>query len=87
VPIDDAPSKVTTPNGGDSVSISKKGTVIPTSDGGAIHVQPFRRTGSKQLKALVTFVPRSSHFDSKEAGADQFRGFYTLFWIFCTILR
>ncbi|PVG00734.1 hypothetical protein CPB86DRAFT_773612 [Serendipita vermifera] len=86
VSIDDAPSKVTTPNGGDSVAISKKGTSIPTSDGGTIHVQPFRRTGSKQLKALVTFVPRSSHFDSKEAGTDQFRGFYTLFWIFCTLL-
>ena len=66
-------------------SISKKGTTIATSDGGTLHVQPYRRSGSKQLRAVVTFVPRSSHFDSQEAGADQFRGFYSLFWIFLTL--
>lgn len=68
-----------------SRNISKSGTTIPTADG-TIHVQPFRRTGSKQLKALVTFVPRPSHFDSSEAGADQFRGFFILFWIFLFVL-
>lgn len=65
-------------------AISKKGTTIPTSDG-TIHVQPFRRSGSKQLRALVTFVPRPSHFGSQEAGSDQFRGFFTLFWMFLAL--
>lgn len=65
-------------------AISKKGTTIPTSDG-TIHVQPFRKSGSKQLRALVTFVPRPSHFGSQEAGSDQFRGFFTLFWMFLAL--
>jgi sterol O-acyltransferase len=65
-------------------AISKKGTSIPTSDG-TIHVQPFRKSGSKQLRALVTFVPRPSHFGSQEAVSDQFRGFFTLFWMFLAL--
>ncbi|CAG7847235.1 Probable sterol O-acyltransferase 1; AltName: Full=Sterol-ester synthase 1 [Serendipita indica DSM 11827] len=87
VSIDDTSSKAETPTFGDiNHPISKRGTTIATQDGGTLHVQPFRRTGSKQLRALVTFVPRPSHFDSSEAGADQFRGFYSLFWIFCALL-
>ena len=65
-------------------AISKKGTTISTSDG-TLHVQPFRKSGSKQLRALVTFVPRPSHFGSQEAGSDQFRGFFTLFWMFLAL--
>ncbi|KAG8870642.1 hypothetical protein FRC20_011520 [Serendipita sp. 405] len=87
VTIDDTNSKVGTPSLGDvGQPISKKGTSIPTEDGGTLHVQPFRRPGSKQLRAVVTFVPRPSRFDSSDSGAEQFRGFYTLFWIFCTLL-
>lgn len=53
------------------------------TDQGTLHVQPFRKKGSKKLKALVTFVPRASTFDRENAasGSDPFRGFFTLFWI------
>lgn len=86
VTVDDTTSLLNTPKVEKSQLISNKGTDIATADG-TIHVQPFRRSGSKQLRALVTFTPRSSHFDSHEAGTDQFRGFFTLFWIFLFVFR
>lgn len=57
-------------------------STIETSQG-TLHVQPFRRSGSKKLKAVITFVPRTSHFDreNQSSSTDPFRGFFTLFWI------
>ena len=68
-------------------SVSKKGSAIETSSG-TLHIQPYRPSkNSTKLLAKLTFVPRTSHFES--SGADPFRGFYVLFWIaiFLFILR
>ncbi|KAF8603802.1 MBOAT-domain-containing protein [Ceratobasidium sp. AG-I] len=69
-----------------SSTISKGGSDIQTQDG-TIHVQPYRRSNSKQLRAVISFTPRSSAFEA--SGADPFRGFYSLFWIsmFLLLLR
>ncbi|KAJ6515074.1 MBOAT, membrane-bound O-acyltransferase family-domain-containing protein [Mycena vitilis] len=51
---------------------------------GTIYVsKPFRSKSSKKLRAMITFAPRQSHFDINNAasGANEFRGFFTLFWI------
>ncbi|KIY62249.1 MBOAT-domain-containing protein [Cylindrobasidium torrendii FP15055 ss-10] len=51
---------------------------------GTIHVsKPFRSRASKRWRALVTFTPRISHFDinNERSGTNEFRGFFTLFWI------
>ncbi|KAJ7782059.1 MBOAT, membrane-bound O-acyltransferase family-domain-containing protein [Mycena maculata] len=51
---------------------------------GTIYVsKPFRSKSSKKLRAMVAFVPRPSHFDinNESSGANEFRGFFTLFWI------
>lgn len=73
-----------------TADISSKGSKIETAEG-TIHVQPFRPRGSKHLRAVVSFTPRISAFDreNETSGQDQFRGFYTLFWIamFLLILR
>ncbi|KAJ7116070.1 MBOAT, membrane-bound O-acyltransferase family-domain-containing protein [Mycena epipterygia] len=51
---------------------------------GTIYVsKPFRSKSSKKLRAMITFAPRQSHFDinNEASGANEFRGFFTLFWI------
>jgi hypothetical protein len=67
-------------------NISKGGSDIQTQDG-TIHVQPYRQANSKQLRAVISFTPRSSAFEA--SGSDPFRGFYSLFWIsmFLLLLR
>ncbi|KAJ7170500.1 MBOAT, membrane-bound O-acyltransferase family-domain-containing protein [Mycena crocata] len=57
------------------------GFATPT---GTIYVsKPFQSKSSKKLRAMITFAPRQSHFDinNKTSGANEFRGFFTLFWI------
>lgn len=66
-----------------SPTISKGGSEIQTQDG-TIHVQPYRQPNSKQLRAVISFTPRSSAFEA--SGADPFRGFYSLFWISMVLL-
>lgn len=63
--------------------VHKSGSVIPTPDGGMITVRPYRSNSTNQMKALVTFTPRPSGLDrfNEKASGDQFRGFYSLFWI------
>ncbi|KAG8745659.1 hypothetical protein FRC10_007356 [Ceratobasidium sp. 414] len=67
-------------------AISKGGSHIQTRDG-TIYVQPYRQADSKQLRAAISFTPRSSAFEA--SGSDPFRGFYSLFWIsmFLLLLR
>lgn len=52
---------------------------------GAVHLRPIRASvkSRKKVRALVSFVPRQSHFDrfNITSSKDPFRGFYTLFWI------
>ncbi|KAI5895388.1 uncharacterized protein SCHCODRAFT_02619284 [Schizophyllum commune H4-8] len=51
---------------------------------GTLYVsKPFRSKSSKKLRALITFTPRKSAFDTTNelSGANEFRGFFTLFWI------
>ncbi|KAF7308837.1 O-acyltransferase [Mycena kentingensis (nom. inval.)] len=45
--------------------------------------KPFRSRSSKKLRAMIAFAPRESHFDinNPSSGANEFRGFFTLFWI------
>jgi len=54
-----------------------------TTDGTIYVSQPFRTKSSKKLRALITFAPRKSHFDTTNelSGTNEFRGFFTLFWM------
>ncbi|KAJ3543211.1 hypothetical protein NMY22_g3220 [Coprinellus aureogranulatus] len=63
----------------------------PTSNGGGFETstgtlyvsKPYRSKSSKKLRALVTFTPRDSAFDrgNQQSTTNEFRGFFTLFWI------
>ncbi|KAK0202565.1 MBOAT, membrane-bound O-acyltransferase family-domain-containing protein [Desarmillaria ectypa] len=54
-----------------------------TQDGTLYVSKPFRSRTSKKLRALITFAPRNSHFDTNNelSGNNEFRGFFSLFWI------
>ncbi|CAE7208710.1 unnamed protein product [Rhizoctonia solani] len=83
VPIDSSPRVPTMTLTTTSPVISKGGSDIHTQDG-TIHVQPYRQSSTKQLRAVITFTPRSSAFEA--SGSDPFRGFYSLFWISMVLL-
>ncbi|WVQ93034.1 hypothetical protein IAU59_000098 [Kwoniella sp. CBS 9459] len=61
--------------------------VIPTP-GGVIHVRPYRSASNAQLKAVLSFTPRVSSLDrhNEKSQTDEFRGFFTLFWIGLALL-
>ncbi|KAJ3565789.1 hypothetical protein NP233_g7415 [Leucocoprinus birnbaumii] len=54
-----------------------------TTEGTLYVSKPYRSKDSRKLRAMITFTPRKSVFDiSNEAsGVNEFRGFYTLFWV------
>ncbi|KAI0040748.1 MBOAT-domain-containing protein [Auriscalpium vulgare] len=56
---------------------------IQTKEGTFYVSKPYRSSYNKKLKAAIAFVPRRSHFDieNEQSGANEFRGFFTLFWI------
>ncbi|CAE6536531.1 unnamed protein product [Rhizoctonia solani] len=83
VPIESSPRIPTMTITSTSPVISKAGSDIHTQDG-TIHVQPYRQPNTKQLRAVITFTPRSSAFEA--SGSDPFRGFYSLFWISMVLL-
>ncbi|KDN47666.1 hypothetical protein RSAG8_03456, partial [Rhizoctonia solani AG-8 WAC10335] len=83
VPIESSPQNLTVPMTSTSSVISMSGSDIHTQDG-TIRVQPYRQPNTKQLRAKITFTPRSSAFEA--SGSDPFRGFYCLFWISMVLL-
>ncbi|KAH9935072.1 MBOAT-domain-containing protein [Amylocystis lapponica] len=51
---------------------------------GTVYVsKPFRSSSSNKMRATITFSARKSHFDisNESSGTNEFRGFFTLFWI------
>ncbi|KAH8833135.1 MBOAT, membrane-bound O-acyltransferase family-domain-containing protein [Flagelloscypha sp. PMI_526] len=54
-----------------------------TSSGTLYVSKPFQSSKNSKLKALITFTPRKSAFDTtnEHSGSNEFRGFFTLFWI------
>ncbi|KAG6919522.1 hypothetical protein DXG01_005112 [Tephrocybe rancida] len=54
-----------------------------TSRGTLYVSKPYRSKSTKKLRALITFAPRKSHFDitNETSGTNEFRGFFSLFWI------
>ncbi|KAH7926040.1 MBOAT-domain-containing protein [Leucogyrophana mollusca] len=54
-----------------------------TTEGTLYVSKPFRSKSSKKMRSMITFTPRKSHFDTtnESSGANEFRGFFTLFWI------
>ncbi|KAK0548122.1 Sterol O-acyltransferase 2 (Sterol-ester synthase 2) [Tilletia horrida] len=73
--------------------LGAKGITSSVNDEGSVQLQPTpasRRRG-KKMRTLVSFRARESHFDrfNTVSSGDQFRGFYTLFWIgmFLTMLN
>lgn len=51
---------------------------------GTLHVsKPFRSRSTKKFRAMITFEPRKTHFDTtnEASGTNEFRGFFTLFWM------
>ncbi|BEI84302.1 hypothetical protein CcaverHIS002_0409060 [Cutaneotrichosporon cavernicola] len=60
--------------------------VIATPSG-TVLVRPYVSAG-KEIKALLQFKPRYSSFDreNNKSQSDQFRGFFTLFWIALALL-
>ena len=66
-----------------TTTLNKNGdNVIPTP-AGTVHVRPFRSSSNAQLKAVLSFTPRMSSLDREnvKSQSDEFRGFFTLFWI------
>ncbi|KAI0705236.1 MBOAT, membrane-bound O-acyltransferase family-domain-containing protein [Cytidiella melzeri] len=56
---------------------------IETSQGTIYVSKPVRAGANKKLRAMISFSPRQSVFDisNERSGANEFRGFFTLFWI------
>lgn len=54
---------------------------IETTDGTLYVSKPFRSGTSKKLRAMISFVPRTSHFDTNNlsSGANEFR----VRWLAC----
>ncbi|THH32459.1 hypothetical protein EUX98_g1738 [Antrodiella citrinella] len=78
--------ETTQPNGDNSPlphAARQRSGAIETTDGTLYVSRPFRSGTSKKLKAMITFTPRKSHFDIEnvESRKNEFRGFFTLFWI------
>ena len=69
--------------------VGAKGLSHRIDKDGAIHLRPTPSTSSrkKKIRTIVSFRPRHSHFDrhNTSSSGDQFRGFYTLFWISITL--
>ncbi|KAF6761618.1 sterol O-acyltransferase [Ephemerocybe angulata] len=65
------------------MSTSTSGGKYETSTGTLYISKPYRSRSSKKLRALVTFAPRTSAFDSRNetSGTNEFRGFFSLFWV------
>ncbi|TRM65574.1 MBOAT, membrane-bound O-acyltransferase family-domain-containing protein [Schizophyllum amplum] len=74
MPVDTPPSATRTSSGGLETA---------TSSGTLYVSKPFRSSSSKKLRALIAFTPRKSAFDTTNelSGANEFRGFFTLFWM------
>ncbi|THH07400.1 hypothetical protein EW145_g3410 [Phellinidium pouzarii] len=55
---------------------------IQTNDGTLYVSKPSRARLGKKSRAIISFVPRNSTFDPQEnSSPNEFRGFFTLFWI------
>ncbi|KAF9647429.1 MBOAT-domain-containing protein [Thelephora ganbajun] len=54
-----------------------------SADGTFYVSKPYRSRSTKKLRATITFTSRASHFDTNNvsSGTNEFRGFFTLFWI------
>ncbi|KAG1740063.1 MBOAT, membrane-bound O-acyltransferase family-domain-containing protein [Suillus lakei] len=55
-----------------------------TTTEGTLHVsKPFQSRSTKKFRAMITFEPRKTHFDTtnEASGTNEFRGFFTLFWM------
>ncbi|SOV01898.1 related to acyl-CoA sterol acyltransferase [Ustilago sp. UG-2017a] len=65
--------------------IGAKGLSHRIDKDGAIHLKPVAASSKsrKKMRAVVSFKPRNSHFDrfNETSSRDQFRGFFTLFWV------
>ena len=63
-------------------SAAHEETVLSTP-GGEIRVRPFRSSSNAQMKAILSFTPRvaSLNKENVRSQSDEFRGFFTLFWI------
>lgn len=57
------------------ISASSVKSTIETKEGTLYVSKPFLSSGSKKLRALIAFTPRTSHFDTKNAqsGVNEFR--------------
>lgn len=54
-----------------------------SADGSLYVSKPYRSRHDNKVRATITFAPRKSHFDTTNelSGSNEFRGFFTLFWI------
>ncbi|KAJ7195730.1 MBOAT, membrane-bound O-acyltransferase family-domain-containing protein [Mycena rebaudengoi] len=66
-----------------SATTRTKSGGFSTTEGTIYVSKPYRSKSSKKLRAMISFAPRKSHFDinNESSGANEFRGFFTLFWI------
>ncbi|KAH9060415.1 hypothetical protein EDB83DRAFT_2520433 [Lactarius deliciosus] len=68
----------------DGSAVAKITDQATTANGSVAYVLKLSRSQySKKLKEAVAFVPRRSHFDieNEHSSTNEFRGFFTLFWI------
>ncbi|KAH8116441.1 MBOAT-domain-containing protein [Phellopilus nigrolimitatus] len=81
VPLTMRPSGGASEERKDSMSRTRSGG-IQTSDGTLYVSKPFRSAHSRKARAVISFVPRNSTFDPQNSSRpNEFRGFFTLFWI------
>ncbi|CAL1715134.1 unnamed protein product [Somion occarium] len=52
-----------------------------TKEGTLYVSQPFRSSSNKKLRAVIAFAPRKSAFETDASKDNEFKGFFTLFWI------
>jgi len=65
------------------MTLSRTGENVIKTPAGSVTVRPYRSSSNAQLKAVLSFTPRMSSLDRENTKSqkDEFRGFFTLFWI------
>lgn len=65
------------------ISTCEDDDALISTPSGMVRVSPYIKNGHAEFRSALSFVPRYSSFDRENVKSqnDQFRGFFTLFWI------
>lgn len=67
---------------GTSLGLAPCEDAVIATPSGTVRVRPYVSAG-KEIKAMLHFTPRYASFnrENTKSQRDEFRGFFTLFWI------